>query len=126
MGTKIWVDDERGCPPGWWQARDYREALEMIRVASRPQTKHEWERLSLDHDLGQGKSGYDVALYLAEHELWPTKCVTVHSHNPVGARRICGVVNRYGPYKTECIWTPYGSYRCWELLGEWEMLSKDI
>jgi hypothetical protein len=52
-------------------------------------------------------TGYDVLLWMAEHEVWPTEACYVHSHNAVGAERMVGVINRYGPYRAKCRWTPY-------------------
>lgn len=52
-------------------------------------------------------TGYDVLLWMAEHEVWPTEACYVHSHNSVGAERMVGVINRYGPYETRCHWTPF-------------------
>jgi hypothetical protein len=52
-------------------------------------------------------TGYDVLLWMAEHEVWPTDACMVHTHNPVGADKMCGVINRYGPYDQKVRWTPY-------------------
>jgi hypothetical protein len=52
-------------------------------------------------------TGYDVLLWMAEHNVWPTEACYVHTHNSARADQMCGVINRYGPYKTEVRWTPY-------------------
>lgn len=48
------------------------------------------------------KTGYDVTLWMAENNTWPRDGILVHSWNPVGAERMQGVVDRYGPYDTVC------------------------
>lgn len=53
------------------------------------------------------KTGYDVALWMAEHNVWPTEACYVHSHNSVGAEKMVGVINRYGPYSRMVRWTPF-------------------
>lgn len=109
----LWLDDIRRPPSEgiWWWAKTADEAiwfLENFRV--------EW--VSLDHDLAYAhyhanptsdfaeKTGYSVAYWMAEHDIWPSKGVTVHSANPVGAKRMMGLVDRYGPYHTPCRWEP--------------------
>lgn len=115
---KLWIDDERKPPEGWLWSKDYDDAVYILSL------KWVFEWVSFDHDLGEGKDGYDVVKWIAEENIWPSiRNIAVHTHNPVGAKNICGVVNRYGPYSTECIWTPYGTYRHWAMLGEYEQLQ---
>lgn len=75
------------------------------------------ENLSLDVSLShKEKTGYDFVLWMAEHNVWPRDGIRIHSWNAVGGERMCGVVDRYGPYDTVCRhipderpWTPlYG------------------
>lgn len=55
---------------------------------------------SLDHDLGDGEQeGYKLILHMAENNLWPSEAISVHSANPPGAKRMCGVIERYGNYR---------------------------
>jgi hypothetical protein len=82
---KLWLDDER-MPPGddWRVARTYREAVGALRTGK-------VRLLSLDHDLGKGRTGYDVAAWVEARAAagkmgrleW-----RVHSANPVGRARI--------------------------------------
>jgi hypothetical protein len=45
---------------------------------------------SLDHDLGEGaREGYDLCLWMAEHGVWPTDTISVHSANPPGVWSAC-------------------------------------
>lgn len=72
-------------PPNQVIARSYEEFVSLIASNGLP------ENVSFDHDLGEGKNGYDCAMYLTQrcvelNEELPF--VEVHSKNPVGARRI--------------------------------------
>jgi hypothetical protein len=54
----------------------------------------------LDHDLGEEvEEGYALVLWIAEHGIWPTQAVSVHSSNPLGAHRMAAVIERYSLYQ---------------------------
>lgn len=38
-------------------------------------------------------------LWMAEHDIWPSESIEVHSSNPPGAQRMCALIERYGPYQ---------------------------
>jgi hypothetical protein len=63
---------------------------------------HGCTHASLDHDLGNyaddGGDGYDLVVWMAEHDRWPTEGIAIHSANVVGLRRMLGVIDRYGHY----------------------------
>jgi hypothetical protein len=119
---KLWLDDVRPMPDGYdhW-AKNAFEACRFLVQASLSRTEVTF--MSFDHDLADTHyqnltefspygahhsewTGYDVAVWVAEHNFWPTLGCAVHSYNPVGARRICGVIDRYGPYSKKTIWEP--------------------
>ena len=132
---KLWLDDERPAPEGWLWVKTGQEAILGLQRLRQTGSLDELTHMSFDHDLadvhydywhaGQTlpqdhpvrqqakmiaaseKTGYDVLLWMAEHNVWPTEACYVHSHNSVGAERMVGVINRYGPYETKCRWTPY-------------------
>jgi len=52
--------------------------------------------LSLDHDLGEGKTGYDVAKYLVQEGI-EIEQINIHSENPVGRDNIIQLIKRYFP-----------------------------
>jgi len=55
---------------------------------------------SLDNDLGEGVAeGRKLVLRMAEHDLWPTQSLAVHSANPVSVEYMEGVIERYGPFE---------------------------
>ena len=82
---KIWLDDVRPMPEGfdYWAktAEDCIRQLETKGVSI----------VSFDHDLGKGKSGYDVAKVI-EEMAYTNFCTPIvweiHSANPVGRRDI--------------------------------------
>lgn len=82
---KLWLDDERKAPDrGWKVAKTCQEAISLLEEG-------EVATISIDHDLGQIETGYDLAVWIegmaAEGKLkrlgW-----RVHSANPVGRKRI--------------------------------------
>lgn len=88
---KIYVDDTRNAPKDFVLANNYKSAINIIN-----ENKENIEFLSLDHDLGGNKSGYDICLYLVENEIYP-KEINLHSANPVGVRNMYQLLDRYMP-----------------------------
>ena len=82
---KIWLDDKREPPDETWAwARDYKDAVALMEC-------NKIDFVSFDHDLGRGRTGYDVACKV--EELAHRGAIgrfgwDVHSQNPVGAVRI--------------------------------------
>ena len=89
---KMWLDDLRPAPEGWTHVYTVDEAKSFIQAG--PIT-----HASLDNDLGEGiPEGRDLALWMAEHNLWPSQHLSIHSANPVAVDYMSGLVDRYGPY----------------------------
>lgn len=82
---KIWLDDVRPMPDGYdYWAKNARECIEEVLLGN-------VSFISFDHDLGQGKSGYDVAKIIEEMAYCGFGEVikyNIHSANPVGRRNI--------------------------------------
>ena len=82
---KLWLDDVRAMPHDFdlW-AISYDEAIDYL-------NKNNITYISFDHDLGGGKTGYDLACVI-EHGAHSGKFNRigwdVHSANPVGKRNI--------------------------------------
>jgi hypothetical protein len=61
-------------------------------------TDEEWivkhKGLAMPHCEHVG-TGYDLCLWMAETGHWPHEKPDVHSANPVGAKRMRGVIDRY-------------------------------
>jgi hypothetical protein len=86
----VFVDDLRNAPDTIWRtARNYDEAVSLLRNG-------DVYILCLDHDLGKGKSGYDVAKIIIEESLWP-EVIYSQSMNPVGRKNILSMLRRYAP-----------------------------
>ena len=94
---RLWVDDLRPAPRGWYHATSVEEAWSILTGC----LVSDW---SLDHDLGPGGEGYDLVKLLAryQHEFgfnfWPLHAPSYHTANPVGRDNMKAVVDRYGPY----------------------------
>lgn len=77
----LWLDDERPMPEGYdYHARTAEEAIQLIQQGK-------VNKLSLDHDLGEGLSGYDVVKVIEEGAFMKTIApieLSVHSQNCVG------------------------------------------
>ena len=74
-------------------ARTYDEAIQYL--------GDEYDVISLDHDLAEDKTGYDIAKYIVEHQI-PLVGFRIHSANPVGKFNIQQLLTHYG-YK-EIYW----------------------
>ena len=86
---KLYLDDIRHAPPGWVQAYDYPGAIAALRTGKVTE-------ISFDHDLGQGKFGYDVVCWLEEavnDNGFPMPIMRVHSDNSPGRKRIQACIN---------------------------------
>jgi hypothetical protein len=86
---KLFVDDLR-TPYGYFEdallVKTYDEAIRIL-------STQEIDKLSLDHDLGEEKTGYDIAKWIeqkvAEDENYmPPTGLRCHSQNTVGKRNI--------------------------------------
>ncbi len=79
MIVKVYLDDERKTPAGWWRVYWSEEAIELLKTGN-------VKEISLDHDLGDDErgTGYDVVLWIEEavftQGFKPPK-IKVHSAN---------------------------------------------
>jgi hypothetical protein len=114
----VFMDDVRPCPEGWVVARTIADAMWLL---LNEQVVH----MSLDHDMGACKECREKGLHVGDMQTpettfmnwcphdddgsalvrwmidsnhWPVYKPTVHSANPVGAARMRGMIERYGPY----------------------------
>ena len=99
---KLWVDDIRPAPEGWYQARSVNVAKEMI-IGN-------WENieiLSIDYDSGDyNKFGGDyinILKWLEEEEHKTNKKIVtfpiqIHSMNPVGVQNMRNII-QYNNWK---------------------------
>lgn len=89
---KLWVDDVRPPPSDEWVwAKSYRQALSLLE-----QYRWEFDIISLDHDLGGRKTGYDLLCKIEARvvEYFNYKpFVGVHTANPVAREKMQKVAN---------------------------------
>lgn len=84
-GIILWLDDVRPMPDHYthW-AKNASQAIKLLETG-------QVIECSLDHDLGEVETGYDVAKWIEERAwegmLAPIHC-RVHSRNPVGAKNM--------------------------------------
>lgn len=64
-------------------------------------------RVAARTEAAKEMTGYDVLLWMAEHNIWPTEACYVHTMNAAAQKKMCGVIDRYGPYDQPMHWTPY-------------------
>jgi hypothetical protein len=92
--VKLWLDDLRTPPDETWVW------VETVDDAIALMESGEVAQASLDHDLGDGiPEGRKLVLWMAEHQIWPTEMISVHSANPVGADHMAALIERYGPFR---------------------------
>lgn len=82
---RIWLDDVRPMPSNFnmW-CKSYKEVIDIIQF-------NRIEHISFDHDLGETKTGYDVACKiekLAYDDMIMPFTWEVHSSNPIGRKNI--------------------------------------
>lgn len=94
----LYLDDLRSTPENFERVYDYDEFVNFINKNGVP------EFISFDHDLGEGKTGFDCAKFLVEF------CMDngvsdinfqVHSQNPVGKENIEKLLDNFNRLKNQ-------------------------
>ena len=100
----LYLDDLRDTP--WWfdkRVKSYGEFVEFVKSLGK---SIEMWYISFDHDLGEGKNGYDCAKWLVNWCIdngYKVPTYEIHSANPVGAENIKSVFESYKKiYGKEC------------------------
>lgn len=93
--AKIWLDDIRPAPAGYFQTHSVNETKRFISRCENCGV--EIELLDLDHDLGDfaqdGGDGYELVKWLAETERYYP--IRLHTQNVVGRQNMQALINRY-------------------------------
>jgi hypothetical protein len=99
--TLIWVDDIRVVPMYLREkydnvliCRTFRQAISYLNMVKNREIAGSVS-ISLDHDLGGSRTGYDLAKYIVENEI-PIASFDCHSANVVGKQNITDLLNHYG------------------------------
>jgi len=85
----VFLDDVRDCPPNFHWVKNYEECVDILQNCN-------IDIISLDHDLGEEKTGYDVVKFMVQEGIFP-KEIYIHSANPVGAQNMKDLLERYAP-----------------------------
>lgn len=98
----VYLDDVRDPPASFVLARNYHEAIELLETG-------EVVGISLDHDLGEELTGYDVLKWIEEKVVvegfCPPETMVIHSANPVGVQnmtRAIASIERFRLGLAEC------------------------
>ena len=122
---KLYVDDLRACPEGWTLARTVTEAIRLLAT-------QDFDEVSLDHDISHaislramrsagknelcrpfpcGETFEPVAWFLADK--WsagkgygPGPAITLHTANPIGAKKMAAILEDAGLSCTIELGTP--------------------
>ena len=94
----LYLDDIRQTPENFERVYDYDEFVNFINKNGVP------EFISFDHDLGEGKTGFDCAKFLVEFCLDNGVSdinFQVHSQNPVGKENIEKLLDNFNRLKNQ-------------------------
>jgi hypothetical protein len=108
--VKLWLDDVRPAPEGWYGVKSVEEAKAAFMT-------YPISEASLDHDLGYvadpnwdgdprepqeiaidpnvsrpGADGIDLVRWMCEFGMYPSQGITIHSWNPVGASNMAALL----------------------------------
>ena len=94
---RLWIDDIKQPPDETWiWAKSYKTAVLFIL-----KYKDKIAHISFDHDLGEEKTGYDIAKFIeygAFLRVMPVISWHIHSSNPVGSENIRRAMQRAAEY----------------------------
>ena len=93
---KLYLDDLRPTPEGWCRCYTAEECMKILQ-------EEEVEVLSLDHDLGTDKTGYDVLCWIEWHVFefgYEPPEFFLHTANPVGRQRMAQCIQAINSHIT--------------------------
>ena len=100
MNVFIWIDDERDLPSTSRfnrveVAHNFNEAISLLSRYFQDESNLVY--IDFDHDLGEGRTGYDIAKEIVKSQ-FPCENVRyrIHSMNPVGRANIEQLLSHYG------------------------------
>lgn len=103
MTYKLFIDDERfSSTNDWIIVRSYKQAITFMDNMGCP------KKISFDHDLGEEKSGLDIAKWIVQKDMdekgkfIPDNFIfIIHSQNPVGKANIEGYLTSYLEFRNK-------------------------
>lgn len=93
---KLWVDDVRPAPEGYWLAQSVRQAKLAIQIVEN--SSEPIELIDIDHDAGDyANDGGDYINFLNWlEETGRNYPIRIHSMNPVGVANMRRIIQRNG------------------------------
>lgn len=70
-------------------ARTSHEAIKALK-------EYTFDIIMFDHDLGEDRTGYDIAKYIVSNQIEIKQGFKIHSANPVGRFNISQLMTHYG------------------------------
>lgn len=98
----VFLDDDleyRKTPNEFVRVTNYEECVALL-------NDQHIHILSLDHDLGTQKTGYDVAKYIVEKNSFPD-IIYLHTANPVGRENMYQLLEHYKPKNVQLFRHPF-------------------
>jgi hypothetical protein len=93
---KLWLDDALSPPDDTWSwVRTVEDAISLLEGGA-------VQEASLDNDLAgerASRTGREVCHWMAEHGVWPTLALTIHTQNKQALAEMCELVREKGPYR---------------------------
>lgn len=87
---RIWLDSERPAPKGWVLVTGFQECCALL-------TTKEVVYLSFDDKFKDGKSGYDIILWMLDNQIFPQQLIQIHTLNPVSRCNMHQILSRHAP-----------------------------
>lgn len=93
---KLWVDDVRPIPDGYWLAQSVRQAKLAIQIVE--QSSEPIELIDIDHDAGDyvNDGGDYINLLNWLEQTGRNYPIKIHSMNPVGVENMRRIIKRNG------------------------------
>lgn len=89
---RIILDDQRPFPTGPYNCvRTYEDCVELLRLFRRISF------ISLDYDLGSGKTGFDILVYMTENTI-EVKHINIHSDHSIGVPKMREYIRQHFPH----------------------------
>ena len=102
----IWIDDERPIPHHFYDTYNEENNFYILRASNYKAATGWLENIHtftpdaevivcFDHDLGEEKTGYDIAKFIVENKI-KISAYDIQSMNPIGRLNISELLNHYG------------------------------
>ena len=87
---RLWFDIKRPAPKGWTLVQDYQECCSLLATK-------EVTYFSFDDKFKDGKTGYDIILWMLDNQIFPQQLIQIHTLNPVSRCNMHQILSRHAP-----------------------------